>query len=223
MIRYIRKKITFPAADGNATLDGELMHHPDKKPESCAIVCHPHPGYGGSMHNVIVSALARLLCDAGFASLRFNFRSVGMPVEVCGKTGETEDIKGAVEFAKSGGYEKFILVGYSFGAYMSYKACAGGLSPDRLILVAMPTVSEFVDPADFHSEHLEVPTLIVTGESDVFSDIGFLTERFTSSSHITCKTIRDCDHFFGTPQAFTDLADSVNAFMRLELQDPKTI
>ncbi|TET38884.1 MAG: alpha/beta fold hydrolase [Planctomycetota bacterium] len=213
MIRYIREKITFPAADGKAALNGELMLHPEKEPDGCAIVCHPHPGFGGSMHNYVVAELGRLLCDAGFVSLRFDFRSVGMASEECGSAGEVEDIRGAVEFAKSKGYEKFILVGYSFGSHMAFRACAGGLVPDRLILVALPSEPPFVNPEEFAAVYLTMPTLMVSGDNDEYSNMETLKKRFGSAPNISCKTVPDCDHFFSSQESFGEMIACVKVFL----------
>jgi uncharacterized protein len=67
-----------------------------------AVVCHPHPLYGGSMHNNVVEAILEALWKLGFATLRFNFRGVGASDgEYSGGSGETDDTKAAMQFLLS--------------------------------------------------------------------------------------------------------------------------
>ncbi|GAG53448.1 unnamed protein product [marine sediment metagenome] len=68
------QEITF-TSDGLA-LQG-ILHRPDSSPSSAVAVCHPHPLYGGDMHNSVVVALCRAAASRGIAALRFNFRGVG--------------------------------------------------------------------------------------------------------------------------------------------------
>ena len=65
--------VTFPSAD--LTLEGHLTLPPGAT--RAGVICHPHPQYGGDMHNPVVGAIEAGLQRAGFATLRFNFRGVG--------------------------------------------------------------------------------------------------------------------------------------------------
>ena len=91
-MRYKREKIKFTASEGKVNLHGELMLPPESEPEKCAVVCHPHPGMGGTMNNYVVASLGRCFADNGYAVIRFDFRSVGMSPEKTGKVGEEEDV-----------------------------------------------------------------------------------------------------------------------------------
>ena len=95
-----------------------------------AVVCHPHPLYGGSMDNNVVEAMVDGFHQAGFTTVRFNFRGVG------GSTGrydegdgETKDVIYACRFLKDhlGNPARFVLAGYSFGAWVSARALGSAL------------------------------------------------------------------------------------------------
>jgi alpha/beta superfamily hydrolase len=100
------RAISLIAADGTA-LAGDLSR--PEAPRAGAVLCHPHPAYGGDRHNIVVDALFRALPPAGVAALRFDFRGAG--------GGEQEDVLGALDrlAAEVPGVPLW-LVGYSFGA-----------------------------------------------------------------------------------------------------------
>ena len=89
-----------------------------------AVLCHPHPLYGGSMDDMVLEAMSRPLLDAGFQVARFNFRGVGHSEgqHDDGK-GEVDDVLAVVAWMREQGVEKVILGGYSFGAVVALSAC----------------------------------------------------------------------------------------------------
>lgn len=128
-----------------------------------AVVCHPHPLYGGTMDNKVVTTLARALHEAGVSTLRFNFRGVGKSDGVYdGGVGETAD---AAAVAASGALRwpglPLVIAGFSFGAYVGLRL-AQELRPRRLITIAPPVVR-------FDFTGLKAPTcpwLVVQGDAD---------------------------------------------------------
>jgi uncharacterized protein len=96
-----------------------LLEEPDHTaPSIAAVVCHPHPLYGGTLHNKVVFRIARGLRHAGAVVLRFNFRGVGQSEgEHAHLTGEIEDARAALEWLRAR-YPNlpFALAGFSFGA-----------------------------------------------------------------------------------------------------------
>ena len=128
--------VTIPGPAG--PLEGLLRLPP--RPAGAAVVAHPHPRLGGTMHTKVVHRVARLLADAfGLASLRFNFRGVGASAGLYdGGPGETEDLVAAAAWFRpqypSG---PFVVAGFSFGAICALHA-ARRLSPDILFLVGVP-------------------------------------------------------------------------------------
>jgi alpha/beta superfamily hydrolase len=96
-----------------------LLEEPDHvAPHTAALVCHPHPLFGGTMHNKVVYRIARGLRHAGLAVLRFNFRGVGRSQgEHAFLEGEIEDARAALAVLRER-YRQlpFALAGFSFGA-----------------------------------------------------------------------------------------------------------
>ena len=96
-----------------------LLEEPEAGPlRLAAVVCHPHPLYGGTMHNKVVYRMARGLRRAGVAALRFNFRGVGLSEGQHGHlAGETEDLRAALAWLRERYPDiPFALAGFSFGA-----------------------------------------------------------------------------------------------------------
>jgi alpha/beta superfamily hydrolase len=105
------------------------------------VICHPHPLYGGSMHNSVVEAVEDGFYRAGFTTLRFNFRGVGGSTgRYADGVGETADVLAACAFLdeKIEKDQMFVLAGYSFGAWVSTMAMARIGRHVDLFLVAYP-------------------------------------------------------------------------------------
>jgi alpha/beta superfamily hydrolase len=125
-------------ASGDLNLEGELT-----LPGSCsrgAVICHPHPQYGGDMDDPVVCAVARALQEAGHATLRFNFRGVGASTgRYGGGAGEGDDLRAAVRFLiERSGASRVTLAGYSFGAMIALQVGPDVPQVDQLIAVAPP-------------------------------------------------------------------------------------
>ena len=113
--------VTF--AVGDLTLEG-LLALPTPPAEIGAIVCHPHPLYGGEMRNAVVTALVDAFQEAGIATLRFNFRGVG---DSGGQhdegRAELEDVKAAITcLLKRRAFRTVVVAGYSFGSMVGLRA-----------------------------------------------------------------------------------------------------
>src|SRR5215469_7250647 len=104
---------------GPAGILEALLEEPDERaPHMAALVCHPHPLYGGTMHNKVVYRLARGLRRAGCVVLRFNFRGVGRSHgEHAHLAGEIEDARMALDWLRARYPDlPYMLAGFSFGA-----------------------------------------------------------------------------------------------------------
>lgn len=99
-------------------LEALLEEPDDQPPRQAALVCHPHPLYGGTMHNKVVYRVARGLRQSGITVLRFNFRGVGASEgEHAHMTGEIEDARAALAWLRDRYPDlPFALAGFSFGA-----------------------------------------------------------------------------------------------------------
>jgi alpha/beta superfamily hydrolase len=137
-----------------------------------AIVCHPHPLYGGTMHTHAVYRLAKAVRTRGGAALRFNFRGVGRSAgRYGGGDGEAEDARAALAWlaaAKPG--IPLVASGFSFGAWMAI--LAGGADPrvSGLLVAGLalraPDLARFRDAG--HARDLEKPLALVHAERDQF-------------------------------------------------------
>jgi alpha/beta superfamily hydrolase len=129
------ERLALETIDG-VVLDAEAAIPPG--PWAAAVVCHPHPLYGGDLHNNVVDALVRALSGAGVAAVRFDFRGVGRSGGEHGD-GETErlDVVAAIDAAAPlAGDGPVLLAGYSFGAAVALSVADPRL--DGWFLVAPP-------------------------------------------------------------------------------------
>ena len=133
-----------------------------------AIVCHPLPTEGGSMHNKVVTMAARALREVGATTLRFNFRGVGQSEgRFDDGVGELDDLRAVAAWARANHPDKILwLAGFSFGAYVSLRL-AVELRAAALVSIAPPVGRSW----DFSV--IEVPTapwLVIQGEADEIVD-----------------------------------------------------
>lgn len=129
-----------------------------------ALLGHPHSLQGGTMHNKVVTTLARAFQETGIPSLRFNFRGVGKSVGVYDAgLGESEDMLLLLEgWKQQYPQSRFLIAGFSFGSYVAYRAAAQTKLVDLLLTIA---------PAVHHYDYKvfnEVPPnwYIIQGEED---------------------------------------------------------
>lgn len=161
-----------------------------------AVLCHPHPLYGGNMDNNVVMALRKSLSAAGWATLRFNFRGVGSSGGEYGDgTGEVDDLLTAAAYLQAQGPTRIHMVGYSFGAWIVLRAIQQGPVPTSLVLISPP-----VDFLDFSSLALPpVATLITLGNEDSFCSLSalknWLQKATDTPQSVRLEILEGCDHF----------------------------
>ncbi|UHQ20461.1 alpha/beta fold hydrolase [Lysobacter sp. KIS68-7] len=133
-----------------------------------AVVCHPLPTEGGTMHNKVVTMAARALRESGATTVRFNFRGVGRSEGSFDEgRGESDDLRAVVAWTRAQHPGKQLwLAGFSFGAYVTYKNAAD-LQPGMLLSIAPPVGRswDFTDIA-----HPQCPWLVIQGEADEIVD-----------------------------------------------------
>jgi alpha/beta superfamily hydrolase len=131
-----------------------------------ALVCHPHPQHGGTMHTKAVHATARALAAVGLPVLRFNFRGVGRSIgRYSGGPGEREDARVALDWLRTRHPDQPLLVGgFSFGAWIAY--AVGSVTPGVVgLLPIAPPLAVY----DFGIVAREgAPILCVAGTRDPF-------------------------------------------------------
>jgi alpha/beta superfamily hydrolase len=160
-VAALRLTINGPAGELEAVLDEPGSDTPGVS--HFAVVCHPHPSFGGTMDNKVVTTLAHAMHDMGFPSLRFNFRGVGASRGAFDAgAGETADAHSIAEWGRARWPGRaLIIAGFSFGAYVALRL-AQQIPASHLITIAPP-----VGMFDFSS--LQVPAcpwLVVQGDAD---------------------------------------------------------
>ena len=186
-------KVVFPS--GELKLEG-LIALPERDAAGAAVVCHPHPMYGGSMHNNVVEAILDALWRRGFATLRFNFRGVeGSEGEYDGGEGEVDDARAAARFlAEKAGAKSVTLAGYSFGASMALRAGLVDPTVSNVIAVALPVGVMNIEAGESASK----PVLLVSGDHDSYSPLEPLRSFAAQlGSGARLEIVPGADHFFG--------------------------
>lgn len=164
-----------------------------------AVVCHPHPLFGGTLHNKVVFHTMKVLNGFGFPVLRFNFRGTGLSEgeHACG-IGEVDDVRAALDWLEREFPLPVIFAGFSFGAAVGLGAACPDLRVTALIGLGLPAVA--VDDRVYDFEFLRActkPKLFVSGSRDQFGPPGKL-EALVSSFAEPKKLVRieAGDHFF---------------------------
>ncbi|HEY7210950.1 MAG TPA: alpha/beta fold hydrolase, partial [Bryobacteraceae bacterium] len=122
-------------------LEALLEEPEDGEPVEAAVVCHPHPQFGGTMHNKVVYRMARGLRKTGCAVLRFNFRGVNLSQgEYADSIGETEDARAALrELEKRYPQLPLLAAGFSFGARVALRLASSEPGVQRVLAAGYPT------------------------------------------------------------------------------------
>lgn len=194
--------MAFPVANAEILLPGPVgkiqayaefpLVHDEATP--LAVLCHPHPPDGGSMHNKVVSTLAKAFTESGFIALRFNFRGVGASEGVYDQgKGELADCRAVIDWAQGQRSQSGLaLAGFSFGAWVALKA-AEFYSPAVMISIAPPV--GFRDFADVHPPRC--PWLAIQGEADeIVSSAGVLAWLRVQVPAPVIVSMPETSHFF---------------------------
>ena len=174
-----------------------LLEH-DDEPRFAAVVCHPHPQYGGTLHNTVAFRCARALRRAGGATLRFNFRgaggSGGAHSGEPGPAGEEADAAAARDhLARLFPDLPLWGAGFSFGARTIAGLAAREPRFAAVVLIGLPVGIYDVSPA----AGLAVPTLALWGSDDEFGTLAAFERRFPDRSpSIETREIAGADHLF---------------------------
>jgi len=135
-----------------------------------ALVCHPHPLYGGTLHNKVVFHTMKALSSFGYPVLRFNFRGAGLSQgEHDHGDGEVEDVRTALDWMEHEFRLPLIFAGFSFGAAVGLRAACPDTRVDALIGLGLPVAA--IDDRVYDFEFLRScakPKLFVSGDRDQF-------------------------------------------------------
>ena len=184
---------------GGRKVECATFSMPTQEMRALAVICHPHPLFGGAMDNKVVHTLWRTFKSEGINVLRFNFRGVGESEgQHDGGEGETDDLAAIIGWlAKCYPDKPVYLAGFSFGAYVAaaYAARESRNPLARLFLVA-PPVHHFNMEA---VRRLDVPTSIIMGQKDELvpaEQVQLWTKRLSESALARLHLLPDATHFF---------------------------
>ena len=164
-----------------------------------AVVCHPHPLYGGTLHNKVIFHAMKALNSFGFPVLRFNFRGAGLSQgEHDYGNGELEDVRAALDWLEHEFHRPLIFAGFSFGAAVGLRAACPDSRVRAAIALGLP-----ISPIDDRKYDFSLltncakPKLFISGDHDQFSSPAQL-ESLVKSIPDPKKLvlIGGADHFF---------------------------
>jgi hypothetical protein len=169
-----------------------------------ALVCHPHPLFGGTLHNKVVFHTMKALNSFGFPVLRFNFRGAGLSHgEHDHGNGEVDDVRSALDWIDAEFHLPLIFAGFSFGAVVGLRAAAPNERVKALIGVGTPVVpvaSTTEMPRTYTFDFLRdcvKPKLFVSGARDQFGPKAQLEALIaTVPQPKKLVVIEGADHFF---------------------------
>ncbi|MEZ5345619.1 MAG: alpha/beta fold hydrolase [Pyrinomonadaceae bacterium] len=192
---YPKGNLFVPASHGKLEA---ILREPAGEAKGVALVCHPHPLGGGTMHNKVVFRAAAGLIDAGLITIRFNFRGVGNSTdEHDDGIGEKDDVLDILDYL-SENYpgQPITLAGFSFGSRVGSEVAMNDDRVVRLISIGTP-VDKYKDFGFL--EDLRKPILFVHGDKDEFGSVESLNELVAKVSAVTDTTLKvfqNCGHFF---------------------------
>lgn len=159
-----------------------------------AVITHPHPLYGGDMHNSVVEAAVSAYRESGISTLRFNFQGVGRSGGAFDQgLGERANVLSAVKSMSDSGRDKIDLVGYSFGAWVNAGCLQMKPAVERMVFISPPvTVLDF-------SFMQSAPSLklVVTGSNDAYAPPEAIRKMIPLwNGQARLELIEGADHFY---------------------------
>lgn len=189
---YPKGNLFIPASHGHLEA---IIKEPAGPRRGIALVCHPHPLGGGTMHNKVVFRAAAGLVDAGLTTLRFNFRGVGASTGIHNEVeGGVEDATDALTYLQTQfPGEDITLAGFSFGSRVGMQT--GFQDDDVKRLISIGTPVEKYNDYDFLAA-VKKPILFVHGDKDEFCSIAGLRSLTDRIPQAEVVIFENCGHFF---------------------------
>jgi alpha/beta superfamily hydrolase len=192
-------------------LEAMLWTTPAPEPAMAAVLCHPHPLYGGTMHNKVVFQAAKTLHEHGFPVLRFNFRGAGLSEGAHDRgVGEVGDVRAALDYlAREFPGRPILLAGFSFGAYVGLRVGCEDSRVAALVGLGIP-----VNDSDLsYLLTCAKPKLFLQGALDQFGwqrNIEALFQKMPEPKELVF--IPGGDHFFANK--LDQMAAALDAWLR---------
>jgi alpha/beta superfamily hydrolase len=206
--------------DGRAGRLEALLNAGAENASHAALVCHPHPLFGGTLHNKVVFHTMKALNSFGFPVLRFNFRGTGLSQgEHDHGIGEVDDVRAAIDWLDHELHLPLIFAGFSFGAAVGLKAACADSRVKAAISVGTPVVPVAADaelPRTYTFDFLHdcaKPKLFVSGARDQFgprTKLEGLVRSLPEPKKLV--VIEGADHFF--EGRLRELREAIEAWMK---------
>ncbi len=185
--------------DGPAGRLEALLNAGTPEAAYAAIVCHPHPVYGGTLHNKVVFHAMKALNSFGFPVLRFNFRGTGLSEgDHDHGNGEVDDVRAALDWLDHEFHQPMIFAGFSFGAAVGLRAACPDSRVKATIGLGLPVAP--IDDRTYDFGFLQTclkPKLFVSGDRDQFGSPAQLNALIASVPEPKkLVLIPGADHFF---------------------------
>ncbi len=163
-----------------------------------ALVCHPHPLFGGTMHNKVVFHAMKALNKVGLPVLRFNFRGAGLSDGLHDEgRGEVDDVRAALQWLKSEFNRPIVFAGFSFGASVGLRAACPDESVEALISLGTPVQVEDRSYRYAFLQSCAKPKLFVSGSRDQFAPRAQLEQLVAAvADPKELVLVEGGDHFF---------------------------
>ncbi|MEO7028709.1 MAG: alpha/beta family hydrolase [Acidobacteriaceae bacterium] len=187
-----------------------------------AVVAHPHPPSGGTMHTKAVYHAAKAFSHFGLPVLRFNFRGAGLSEGVHDEgAGEVEDVRAALDWLDLRFGLPVLFAGFSFGSNVGLRACCGDARVRGLVALGLPVQAACRDYTYNFLPACRAPKLFVSGDHDQFSPRGVLESTLASAPEPKrIVWIEGADHFFaGTPESPASKLEVMQTAIRQWLGD----
>jgi uncharacterized protein len=206
--------------DGPAGRLEALLNAGAENATHAAVVCHPHPLFGGTLHNKVVFHTMKALNSFGFPVLRFNFRGTGLSQgEHYNGIGEVDDVRAALDWLDREFHLPLIFAGFSFGAAVGLRAASQDSRVKVMIAVGTPVTPVAADaemPRNYTYEFLRdsaKPKLFVSGARDQFGPKARLEELIASVPEPKkLVLIEGADHFF--EGRLRELRETIEAWVK---------
>lgn len=206
--------------DGPAGRLEALLNAGAESATHAAVVCHPHPLFGGTLHNKVVFHTMKALHSFGFPVLRFNFRGTGLSQgEHDHGAGEVDDVRAALDWLDGEYHLPLIFAGFSFGAAVGLRAAFADARVRALIGVGTPVAPVAVDteePRVYTFDFLRdcgKPKFFISGARDQFGPRSKLEALLASVPEPKkLVVIEGADHFF--EGRLRELREAIETWMK---------
>jgi alpha/beta superfamily hydrolase len=197
-----------------------ILKEPAGEARGVALVCHPHPMGGGTMHNKVVFRAAAGLVDAGLITLRFNFRGVGASDGEHDGAAEKQDVRDCLDYlAENYPHQPVTLAGFSFGTRIGSEV---GMADERVVrLISIGTPVDKYTDFDY-LENLRKPVLFVHGDRDEFGSVDSLkklVDKVSARAETELVIFENCGHCFD--DHLSELRETIKHWTLVQIEKNK--